>query len=57
MQGIDYRTKYETIDGTVCKLDVILYNTGNCQIWDTAGQERFRAITKSYLRDVAVCYL
>ncbi|KAK8821733.1 RabX1 [Blastocystis sp. ATCC 50177/Nand II] len=41
--GIDYRTKVESIDGKTCKLEV----------WDTAGQERFRAITKSYLRDVA----
>ncbi|KAK8789663.1 hypothetical protein JH06_0658 [Blastocystis sp. subtype 4] len=41
--GIDYRTKVETIDDKLCKLE----------IWDTAGQERFRAVTKSYLRDVS----
>ncbi|CBK21029.2 uncharacterized protein [Blastocystis hominis] len=45
--GIDYRTKIETIDDKVCRLEV----------WDTAGQERFRAITKSYLHDVAGVFL
>ena len=45
--GIDYRTKIEKIDDKICRLEV----------WDTAGQERFRAITKSYLHDVAGIFL
>lgn len=38
--GVDFKTKYLTIDGEEIKL----------QIWDTAGQEKFRAITKAYYR-------
>ncbi|KAL4454681.1 hypothetical protein ABPG74_021886 [Tetrahymena malaccensis] len=38
--GIDYKLKYEDIDGKRVKL----------QIWDTAGQERFRTITQNYYK-------
>lgn len=38
--GIDYKLKYEEIDGKRVKL----------QIWDTAGQERFRTITQNYYK-------
>lgn len=34
-----------------------LKRTIKLQIWDTAGQERYRAITRSYYRDVSGCLL
>jgi small GTP-binding protein len=38
--GVDFKTKFITIDGNPVKL----------QIWNTAGQEKFRSITKAYYR-------
>ncbi|RAL39873.1 unnamed protein product [Cuscuta campestris] len=38
--GVDFKVKYETIEGKKLKL----------AIWDTAGQERFRTLTSSYYR-------
>lgn len=38
--GVDFKVKYETVNGRRLKL----------AIWDTAGQERFRTLTSSYYR-------
>lgn len=41
--GFDFHSEMIVIDGHKMKL----------QLWDTAGQERYRAIARSYFRDVA----
>jgi len=38
--GVDFKTKYETIQGKRLKV----------AMWDTAGQERFRTLTTTYYR-------
>ncbi len=45
--GVDFILKNFTVDNKTYKF----------HIWDTAGQERFRAIVKSYFRDVDVAIL
>lgn len=40
--GVDFNTYTKKIDNIIIK----------SQIWDTAGQEQFKAITKSYFRNV-----
>ena len=45
--GVDFLLQNFTVDNTTYKF----------HIWDTAGQERFRAIVKSYFRDVDVAII
>ena len=40
--GVDFKVYTKTINNVTIK----------SQIWDTAGQEQFKAITKSYFRNV-----
>lgn len=43
--GVEFGARNVFVDGRHVKM----------YIWDTAGQENFRAITRSYYREVAVC--
>jgi small GTP-binding protein len=45
--GVDFILQNFTVENTIYKI----------HIWDTAGQERFRAIVKSYFRDLDVAVL
>ena len=45
--GVDFILQNFTVDNKTYKF----------HIWDTAGQERFRAIVKSYFRDIDVAVL
>lgn len=45
--GVDFLLQNFTVDNTTYKF----------HIWDTAGQERFRAIVRSYFRDVDVAII
>ena len=57
---VHYLNNYESpCKGSTIGVDFNVYTTQICdnltiksQIWDTAGQEQFRAITKSYFRNV-----